>query len=75
VPGTPLAWADKALHFPLDPAEPSKNVEARWTPLGASCLNTPRLYPRTTVELYCKPAKCTGNVFDLGGIDWISLRR
>ncbi len=67
--GQPLDWGDAIGNFPAP--VPGVNVEAKWTPAGADCLDTPRLVQRKEVDAYCKLSHCTGDV-ELGSASWIT---
>lgn len=63
VPGVPLEWMDHKGWMDYEPPPWSVQLEARWTPNGASCLNTPRVVANST--------PLSDMVFGLNGINVI----
>lgn len=54
--GVPVAWRDGA--FTVEPPFEETELEAKWGPDGALCLNTPRHVDRGEIDDYCQIPQC-----------------
>ena len=72
VVGQSLGWADAREHVLFDPSIMTDEIEAEWDDSGATCVNTPRAFPRAQV-VTCGLPYCEDTYAGNNGATWATL--